>query len=115
MFVNTFWINNLTFEVNKMITLTTADVAYNTTLKSIKDTNLYRDIQFKVYSIIDKSIKDNKFCTYIDDDMTMPFDTIYPIMIVLQEELSGLGYKTELKGITDKKLKLYINWNKSKF
>ena len=97
-----------------MITSVTADVAYNTTVKSIRETKLYREMQNHAYTTIDNAIKNNKFCTLIDSVNTVSFDTLYPIMIVLQEELSGLGYKVELQGIADKKLKLYVDWNKSK-
>lgn len=97
-----------------MITSVTAEVAYNTTVKSIKDTNLYREMQIRVYSTIDKSIKDNKFSTTIDVTDTASFDTLYPIMIVLKEELLGLCYNVSLLGLGNSKLILDINWLKSK-
>ena len=97
-----------------MVTLVTADVAYTTTIKSIKDTNLYREIQKQTYTEIDKTIKENKFFTYICPDNTISFDTIYPIMIALEDELSGLGYKTTLVGISAKKIELLVEWNKKK-
>lgn len=97
-----------------MITLVTADAAYSSTIKSIKDTNFYRDIQKQTYTSIDRAIKENKFLVHICIDDTISFDTAYPIMIALEDELSGLGYKTTLVGISTKKIELLVEWNKKK-
>ena len=97
-----------------MITSVTAEVAYNTTVSSIKNGISYRELQHKAYAEIDSAIKNNRFYTVIDLMDTVSFEVAYPLSTVLQDELSGLGYNAQIEGITEKHLVMTVSWFKYK-